>query len=95
MATLFIPDAIRLIDGLREAVSAGNAERLRQEAHALKGAAGNFNATRVVASALDLELMGKSGDLARSKAVFATLEADVTLLLAALRTFGQARACAS
>jgi hypothetical protein len=27
--------------------------------------------------------------------VFATLEADVTLLLAALRTFGQARACAS
>ncbi|MEO7272107.1 MAG: response regulator, partial [Vicinamibacterales bacterium] len=95
MATLFIPDAIRLMDGIREAVAAGHAERLRQEAHALKGAAGNFNATRVVASALDLELMGKSGDLARATAVFATLEADATLLLAALRTFGQARACAS
>ena len=95
MATLFIPDANRLIDGIREAVAAGNAERLRQEAHALKGAAGNFNATRVVASALDLELMGKSGDLSRSRAVFATLEVDATQLLAALRTFGEARACAS
>ena len=95
MATLFIPDANRLIDSIREAVAAGNADRLRQEAHALKGAAGNFNATRVVASALDLELMGKAGDLARSRAVFATLEADAAQLLAALRTFGEARACAS
>ena len=84
-----------MIDGIREAVAAGSAERLRQEAHALKGAAGNFNATRVVASALDLELMGKSGDLARSRAVFATLEADATQLLAALQAFGEVRACAS
>jgi CheY-like chemotaxis protein len=95
MAILFIPDAERLIEGIREAVTADNAERLRQEAHALKGAAGNFNATRVVASALELELMGKSGDLARSRTVFATLETDTTHLLAALRTFGEARACAS
>ena len=95
MAMLFIPDAHRLIDGIRAAVAAGSAERLRQEAHALKGAAGNFNATRVVASALDLELMGKSGDLARSRAVFATLEADATQLLAALQAFGEARACVS
>jgi len=95
MATLFIPDAKRLLEKIREAVGAANAERLRHEAHALKGAASNFNATQVVAASLDLESMGRSGDLARSHAVFTALEADIDLLLTELAAFGEARAFAS
>jgi two-component system sensor histidine kinase/response regulator len=95
MAVLFIPDAVRLLAGIQEAVDAGDAGRLRQEAHALKGAAGNFGAARVVAAALELEMMGKSGDVSKSKAVFATLNVDTVLLIDALRVFGEARACAS
>jgi signal transduction histidine kinase/DNA-binding response OmpR family regulator/HPt (histidine-containing phosphotransfer) domain-containing protein len=95
MSILFIPDAVRLLDAIRDAVAEGNAERLRQEAHALKGAAGNFGAALVVAGASDLEMIGKSGDLSRSKAVLVTLNLDAVQLIDALRAFGEARACAS
>jgi two-component system, sensor histidine kinase and response regulator len=95
MAMLFIPDAVRLLEAIREAVEAGDAERLRQEAHALKGAAGNFSAARVVASSQALELMGKSGDVSKSGAVFVALQADAARLIDELRIFGEAPTCAS
>jgi HPt (histidine-containing phosphotransfer) domain-containing protein len=95
MAMLFVPDAVRLLAVILEAVDAGDAERLRQEAHALKGAAGNFGATAVVAAAFELELMGKSGDLSTSKAVFAGLSRDTGQLIHALQLFGEVPACAS
>jgi CheY-like chemotaxis protein len=95
MALLFIPDAVRLLDGIRMAVDAGDAERLRQEAHALKGAAGNFDAARAVAGALALERMGKAGDLSEARAVSASLHQETTRLIDALRAFGEDRACAS
>jgi len=95
LAVLFIPDAIRLVGRIRDAVDAAEPERLRQEAHALKGAAGNFGAARVVAASLDLEMMGKAGDLSRSKAVLATLEEDASQLVEALRLFAETPSCAS
>ena len=95
MAMLFIPDAIRLLEGLRVSIEAGDAERLRQEAHALKGAAGNFGAARVVAAAYELEMMGKSGDLSKAAGVFSELQPVAAALLDALRLFGEVRACAS
>ena len=64
MALLFVPDALRLLDGLAGAIAAGNAERVRQDAHALKGSAGNFDAAPTVQGAAPLEIMGKAGDLA-------------------------------
>ncbi len=95
MALLFIPDAVRLLEGIRQAIDAGDAERLRQEAHALKGAAGNFDATRTVAGALALERMGKAGDLSEARGVSAALHQETTRLIDALRAFGEDRACAS
>jgi two-component system, sensor histidine kinase and response regulator len=95
MAVLFIPDAIRLVGAIKEAVDAGDADRLRQEAHALKGAAGNFGAARVVAASFDLEAMGKAGDLSRSKDVFASLNTDASQLVEALRSFAETPSCAS
>jgi two-component system sensor histidine kinase/response regulator len=95
MALLFIPDATRLLGAIREAVESGDAARLRHEAHALKGAAGNFDATRTVAAAFELERMGKSGDISRAAEVFTTLQADAVLLIEALRAFGGAQTCAS
>jgi HPt (histidine-containing phosphotransfer) domain-containing protein len=94
-AVLFIPDAIRLVGRIRDAVDAAEPERLGQEAHALKGAAGNFGAARVVAASLDLEMMGKAGDLSGSKAVLASLEEDASQLVEALRLFAETPSCAS
>jgi signal transduction histidine kinase/DNA-binding response OmpR family regulator len=95
MAVLFIPDAVRILESIGRAVEAGDAERLRQEAHALKGAAGNFGATQVVGGSSELEAMGRSGDLAAANAVLMALNLDAAQLLDALRAFGEARACAS
>jgi HPt (histidine-containing phosphotransfer) domain-containing protein len=95
MALLFIPDALRLLAGIRSAAEAGDAERLRQDAHALKGAAGNFDAVRTVSGAQALELMGKEGDLSRAATIIDQLQLDTVTLIDALRAFGEARACAS
>jgi CheY-like chemotaxis protein len=95
MALLFIPDALRLLAGIRSAAEAGDAERLRQDAHALKGAAGNFDAVRTVSGAQALELMGKEGDLSRAATLIDQLQLDTVTLIDALRAFGEARACAS
>jgi signal transduction histidine kinase/CheY-like chemotaxis protein len=95
MALLFIPDATRLLDKIEQAVQDGDAERLRQEAHALKGAAGNFGAARTVNAAIELEHMGRTGDLTRSREVAAALREDTVRLIHALRIFGEAPTCAS
>ena len=95
MALLFIPDAARLLDRIEEAVRNGDAEQLRQEAHALKGAAGNFGAARTVSGAMELEHMGRSGDLTRSHDVAVALKEDTLRLIDALRAFGEAPTCAS
>jgi CheY-like chemotaxis protein len=95
MALLFIPDATRLLGLIEQAVEDGDAERLRLEAHALKGAAGNFGAARTVDAAKDLEQMGRVGDLTRSREVADALREDTERLIHALRTFGEAPTCAS
>jgi HPt (histidine-containing phosphotransfer) domain-containing protein len=91
MALLFVPDALRLLDGLASGVAANDAERLRQDAHALKGSAGNFDAAPTVAAALALEMMGKSGDIAGAPAVMDQLRVDLAALIEALRTFAESQ----
>ncbi|HEY4659702.1 MAG TPA: response regulator, partial [Gemmatimonadaceae bacterium] len=48
MARTFVRQAGRLVDAVRSAVAGGDADALRRAAHALKGAAGNFNAAGTV-----------------------------------------------
>jgi signal transduction histidine kinase/CheY-like chemotaxis protein len=95
MALLFVPDAHRLLEGLRSAIEAGDADRVRLDAHALKGAAGNFDAARTVAAAYELECIGRHGDLSRAAEVLATLSLETTQLIEALSAFGERRSCAS
>jgi two-component system sensor histidine kinase/response regulator len=95
MAVLFIPDAMRLVSEIQAAIESGDSKGLREAAHALKGAAGNFDAARTVAGALDLERMGKAGDLSRAQEVFANLSVETTHLIEALRKFAGASTCAS
>ena len=90
MALLFVPDALRLLDTIDAAIAAGDAERLRQEAHALKGSAGNFDAAPTVNGAFALEVMGRSGQIAGASVVFAKLRSDVEQLAAELQAFAEA-----
>jgi HPt (histidine-containing phosphotransfer) domain-containing protein len=69
---------------MRGAIDAGDGEALREAAHALRGAAGNFAAAPVVEAARQLELQGRTGDLHESLATYAVLTREMQRLRRAL-----------
>ena len=75
----------KLIKEIRQAVSAGDAPRLRRVAHSLKGSADCFAAQPAVSAALRLELMGQRNELAGADQACADLEREVERLKLAPR----------
>jgi CheY-like chemotaxis protein/HPt (histidine-containing phosphotransfer) domain-containing protein len=95
MAQIFIADADTLRHAVAESAASRNPGELREAAHALKGAAANFSATAVVASAAELEQMGKAADMDRAAATARRLDGELDRLLADLRAFVTSNLCAS
>lgn len=52
-----------MVDGVRQAVADGDADKLRSSAHLLKGTVANFDAHAATSAAADLERMGRDSDL--------------------------------
>jgi len=65
---------------MRQAVAEGRAGDLAKEAHAIKGGAANLTAADLADVALELEMMGRAGDLTQGSAVLDRLENEVFLL---------------
>ncbi len=65
---------------LREALDAGDAVQCRFWAHALKGMSLNLSARQTADIALEMELIGKSGDLAAGEDIWQRLTAAVDRL---------------
>jgi HPt (histidine-containing phosphotransfer) domain-containing protein len=86
---LFLEDSPRLIEDVRAAVAAGDAAGLKRAAHTLKGAAANFGAAPVVAVALELELMGRTGNLSGAAPARDRLEVALCALGAALAALAE------
>jgi len=61
ISRLFVDDAPRHLEKIRQAIEARDGESLRRAAHGLKGAAANFDAEGVVAAARTLEEIGRTG----------------------------------
>jgi histidine phosphotransfer protein HptB len=59
----FLDDAPSLLDSLRSTLASQDAEGFRRAAHSLKSNAATLGATALSASAKELEMVGKSGDL--------------------------------
>ena len=68
---LFFEDAGLLLDSLQEAVVDENAEAIQQAAHTLKGSSANLGMTRLSSLCLELETIGRKGDLAGANDKFA------------------------
>lgn len=85
MAEIFDRDYNERIVKLRAAIADGNAEVVKEEAHALKGGTGNFFAKAAFATANDLEQMGQNGNLDLAQATCGQLEADVAALQRAVK----------
>jgi HPt (histidine-containing phosphotransfer) domain-containing protein len=74
MAGLFLTQLPDLLGEIRAAVGTTDGPSLERAAHKLRGAAANFGARRACDAALDLERMGRSGDLSRAGHTVAELE---------------------
>jgi CheY-like chemotaxis protein/HPt (histidine-containing phosphotransfer) domain-containing protein len=73
---VFLEDAPKRLSELDQAMASGDLERVRKEAHSIKGAAANLGAGMLVEAARSAEEAGRSGDrAAAAAAVQATMAA--------------------
>jgi HPt (histidine-containing phosphotransfer) domain-containing protein len=86
VAQTFLAEGPQLLGRIREAIGAGDGDRLRRAAHTLRGAAGVLAAAAVQRLAGQLEDVGRSGRMADAAAVLAALEDRFGELLPALAT---------
>ncbi len=80
MVEIFDRDSRARLPRLSEAVRSGNAEVVKQEAHALKGGIGTFYAKAAYETAYALETMGSVGNLSQAEATLRTLERQLQSL---------------
>jgi signal transduction histidine kinase/CheY-like chemotaxis protein len=95
---LFLADCPVRLTAIKTAVDARDAEGIRKAAHALKGAAGNLSAARLVAATQTLERIGADGRLEATQAAWRLLAVEASAAIDALRQMTAARAriaCAS
>lgn len=85
-------DGASIVSEIRAALAAGDAAAVGRHAHALKGMISNFCAAETQQAALEVEKIGKSGDLTRGAELLATLEGKVADLTGELNAFIKARA---
>ena len=69
----FLEDIPKRIEALRGLLDAGDAKGVEHQAHTIKGAAAAVSGKSLMAVAFELEVAGKSGDLATAAATLATL----------------------
>ena len=82
---LFVEECPGWLAAIVDAVAAADAERIRETAHALKGAAGNLSAQAVASAASRLETMAREGNLPACTAACDELSAECGRLLGTLR----------
>jgi HPt (histidine-containing phosphotransfer) domain-containing protein len=81
---LFLDDAPRLREQIREAIGRRDAKALRSAAHSLRGGSSHFAAPSITEAAKLLELSAQSEDFAAADAARAKLEPALDRVLAAL-----------
>jgi two-component system, sensor histidine kinase and response regulator len=82
---IFATDAPKLLARVDRAVSRGDAKLLKQAAHALKGAVGNFDSGHTYAAVRHLEMLGDANELADSKQAAAAARVEIGRLVHALK----------
>ena len=83
---VFLEDGPKMLERIKTAARAHDAVELASAAHALKGAAGLFSQGAAYESAKRLEHLAKAGDHGAADAACTDVEADVSLLMAELRS---------
>jgi len=84
ISRLFVDDAPRHLEKIREAIEQRNGEALRRAAHGLKGAAANFEADGVVSAARTLEEIGRAAAFGRHEDAWRALTIETERLVSTL-----------
>jgi signal transduction histidine kinase/DNA-binding response OmpR family regulator len=85
ISKLFVDDAPRHLGRIRQAIDDGDAESLRRAAHALKGAAANFEADGVVSAARSLEDLGRAGRMSDVEPMWRVVRSETARLIDTLQ----------
>jgi CheY-like chemotaxis protein len=85
ITAVFLDDYAKQLDEIADAVDKGDAELIDRTAHRLKGAVGNIGAQAVVDLALELEKMGRKGELDGIEDKYRQLKNKVNQLVQELR----------
>jgi two-component system sensor histidine kinase/response regulator len=80
IATLFLENYQEWLGDLRRATARGDAQMVERAAHGLKGSVSNFGAHNAVEASLNLETLGRRGDLAGATESLAALEVALETL---------------
>ena len=83
--SMFMEDAPRRIETLRQHLASGNGQDARREAHTLKGASANLDAEAFRRVATEMERLAEAGDLASGAAMMPGLEREFDRLKAAIQ----------
>ena len=86
ISRLFVEDAPRHLERIDRAIAASDSDALRRAAHALKGAAANFDADEVVALARTLEESGRASTFDEAPRAVEQLKLEIDRLLSVLRS---------
>ena len=70
----YIRDGGQRLQALHDALAAGDAEAVRQQAHSFKGSSGNLGALRVTGICLEIEQYARERDLAAAGTLMEALE---------------------
>lgn len=81
----YLEESLRLVAGIREAIDQGNAALLNRAAHTLKSSSASLGAVALSELCKALELIGRSGTTAGAEQRLDLLEAEYTLVVAALQ----------
>jgi two-component system, sensor histidine kinase and response regulator len=77
LLAVFRDDSTRLLNELRQAHAAGDAAAVQQAAHTLKGMVGFFDMPAALEAAVQLETLGRQGDLAGAANLLLALEREI------------------
>jgi two-component system, sensor histidine kinase and response regulator len=83
---LFLEDCPARLAAIKEAVDARSPERIRTEAHALKGAAANLSMSELVEAARLLEQIGAEGRVEAAEAAWERLAVEAKRAMESVRT---------
>lgn len=71
---IFVEDFVGKRDQLNAAFERGDVKQFQMMSHALKGASGNISARQMHLNCIDLDAMGKKGDISGAKPMLSLLD---------------------